>query len=176
MKYKLIHIDTNLETICDKVTIGEFDYYVTDELRIGLIIHNNKIYNCTVLNDFYCIVYKKDKYAGIFNLKDCSSIIATNSLQYSIPKIEEESMIESWEYFNSNEKITIVDAGVHFSKGFFKSKELYPYSKEDMLKFGEWCENLQKDNKEIRRNTPSITYKELLDIWQQERIITIYYK
>ena len=170
MKYKLIHIDTNVETICDKVTIGEFDYYVTNELRKGLIIHNNKIYNCTVVNDLDCIVYEKDKYAGTFNLRDCSSIIA--SLQYSVPKIEKECITESWEYFNSNEKISTVDAGVHFSKGFSKSQELYPYSKEDMLSFGEWLTSpishaertsklwLWDDGAPIRKYTP----EELLDI------------
>lgn len=40
------------------------------------------------------------------------------------------------------------------------------YSEEDMIEFGEWCENLQRDNKDIRRNNPDITRKELLEIWK----------
>lgn len=32
MKYRLIHIHKqNTEHLCDKVTIGEFDYYVSNE-------------------------------------------------------------------------------------------------------------------------------------------------
>ena len=42
------------------------------------------------------------------------------------------------------------------------------YSEEDMIEFGEWCENLQKDNKDIRRNNPDITRKELLELWKKE--------
>lgn len=30
MKYKLINSVTKIETICDKVTIDGFDYYVSD--------------------------------------------------------------------------------------------------------------------------------------------------
>lgn len=30
MKYKLININTKQETLCDRVTIGGFDYYVSD--------------------------------------------------------------------------------------------------------------------------------------------------
>lgn len=42
------------------------------------------------------------------------------------------------------------------------------YSEEDMVEFGEWCENLQRDNKDIRRNNPDITRKELLEFWKKE--------
>jgi hypothetical protein len=38
MKYKLINSVTKIETICDKVTIDGFDYYVSDE---GYFKHND---------------------------------------------------------------------------------------------------------------------------------------
>jgi hypothetical protein len=50
-----------------------------------------------------------------------------------------------------------------------KAKETYPNSDDDMVEFGEWCENLQKYNKEIRRNNPSITRKELLQLWKEQK-------
>jgi len=31
MKYKLINIKSNEAVYCDKITIDEFDYYVSDE-------------------------------------------------------------------------------------------------------------------------------------------------
>ena len=58
---------------------------------------------------------------------------------------------------------------VTYKEGYNKAKEAYPNSDDDMVEFGEWCENLQKDNKEIRRNNPSITRKELLQLWKEQK-------
>ena len=60
--------------------------------------------------------------------------------------------------------------------GYNKAKEDYKYTEEDMVEFGEWCENLQKYNKEIRRNNPSITRKKLLQLWKEQRPKTLYYE
>jgi hypothetical protein len=42
------------------------------------------------------------------------------------------------------------------------------YSEEDMLNFGEWCENIQKDHKYIRRINSNISRKELFEIWVEQ--------
>ena len=42
------------------------------------------------------------------------------------------------------------------------------YTKKNMIAFGEWCENLQKDHKYIRRINPNISTEELFKIWKDE--------
>lgn len=56
-----------------------------------------------------------------------------------------------------------------FIQGYNKSQETHPNSDEDMIDFADFCENLQKNNKEIRRNNPNITRKELLQLWKQQK-------
>ncbi len=77
MKYKLINSVTKIETLCDKVTIDGFDFYVSDDASLfkngqtfitkDNIIHNNFGYN----------------YGD-------NVVIATNNSSFNLPQIVDE--------------------------------------------------------------------------------------
>ena len=157
-KYKLINKTTGEEHICEKVVIDGFDYYVNDE-TVGnycwyINTYTNKLYHSSTL--------KPDE--------NSKKIIPNTDLPKVMDEVEElaEKIIPNLIHKK------YVKTG--FIGGYNKSQETHSNSDDDMVEFAEWCENLQKDNKEIRRNNPSITRKELLHLWKEQRPKTLYYE
>lgn len=88
MKYKLINIHTKEETLCDKVTIDGFDYYVSDNYINKL--KPDDAYHTIVENPRRVVRYTK-------HIQDTSSvvIICTNNPNLDIPKIV--PTMEDWD-------------------------------------------------------------------------------
>jgi len=173
MKFKLINRTTNEETLCDKVTVDGFDYYVSKEIA------KEFEYSFTAFDK----LIKVDLNKVILYKDGCPKVIATNNFSMDIPRVEDDILQTSKNYilskFKSNTDIEQLNCYQHietYLEGYNKSQETHPFSEEDIIEFGEWCENLQKDNKDIRRTNPSISRKELFEIWRSQHVKTIYYE
>jgi len=68
----------------NKISIDGYDYYVSNKLEKGWIIHNNSLWYCTIVNKYECIVYEKNKYAGSLNPKYCQKVISSNNPHLNI--------------------------------------------------------------------------------------------
>jgi hypothetical protein len=175
MKYILKNKSTGQETLCDKVTIDGFDYYVNNEkLKDGDVFYNSFEDNQPKIQT------RKGDWGTAFNQR---KIIATDKAVVGIPKVinTDESFIyalKEFPYTNERSLENDVDTTKRtiFQLGYLKSKSTYKWTDEDMLAFGDWCENLQFHNKEIRRKTPHVTRTELFEIWREQQPKTIWYE
>ena len=192
MKYKLINSVTKIETLCDKVTIDGFDYYVSDNPKGGKYIiwlgktveHFPKqgtpqlTYGTTIISTLYS--------GG--HAKDWKEIVATNNPNIDIPKVVDE--------FVSFEGAKDLSS---FVRGYNKSQETHPFSEEDIIEFAEWlikrlppqydCDTttnyipqvMINDEKQLwtkghGNRTEFYTTKELLQLWKEQKPKIVYYE
>ena len=59
-----------------------------------------------------------------------------------------------------------------FKAGYNKAKETYQFTEENVLEFALFCANFALSDED----TEDKTRKELLDIWKEQQIKTIYYE
>lgn len=179
MKYKLINSVTKKETICDKVTIDGFDYYVSDNKpKLGdfYVDDTNQIRQGVTDDEEYW-----DRRSGY------KIIIATNNPTIDIPKVVDEvdeinNLI--WEAYKSQSKHVIDEITVGFQVGYNKSKETHPFSEEDMIEFAKWVNKnrfLQHADKLwssslIEYSGCLYTTKELLQLWKEQKPKIVYYE
>ena len=191
MKYKLINITTKKETICDKVTIDGFDYYINNEE----IKENDWLIALDIIESWgFKSIAKadKDQLDGIKEGYAAAKIIATNNSNIDIPKVvdEVEKLASEFAFCypgsQSEEEYDSKLMGYYY--GYNKSKETHPFSEEDMVEFLEWKDKLQLNN-EIglmdrgfsvcmfkNSDVKTLTTKELLQIWKEQRPKTLYYE
>ena len=180
-KYKLVNITTKEETICDRVIIEGFDYYVSDEISIGTISIGKRTtsgkYEIGILSNKdggYVVPNSGD---GFYS-SDIKKVIATNNPNIDIPKVvnEVENIIKNAFYDENGDfkRSTIgADDWVNGLKlGYNKVKETYKFTEQDMIDFGKHCITQfmlfqNKDNDYSQR---------LLPEWKPQQPITIYYK
>lgn len=173
MEYKLINKE-GIETICSKVVIDNFDYYISGEIEneSGKIAYiDNGIYNKELR-----IVTRA---FGNSNLEDCKKVIATNNTSIKLPQVIDESVQfaevycnTKWDkfyddYYTNRKKLGTLtlemsDRELDFISGYNKSQENYFYTEEDLLNFATF------------RNGGDV--KEELSIWKEKRIKKIYYE
>lgn len=157
MKYKLINIATQEETICDKLVIDNFDYYVSD--------------NCSKHND-YCY-YNKDtknpiKYQRGEYLVDgnfAPKVIATNNPNIDLPKVVDEASLladlamANWGNIHRTGVLGYID-------GYNKAKETYQFTEQDMIDFTNYAKSYKS----------SSIVKKAFEIWKAQKTTTIYYQ
>lgn len=166
MKYKLINNKTKEETICEKVEIDGFDYYVSDEIA------KPREY-------YYSYLTNKISVSFIQKNKDLKKVLCTNNPNIDIPKIinEFENLAEQdadkCEYYkHPNSDNGYYDHVEGFKAGYNKAKETYQFTEENVLEFALFCANFALSDED----TEDKTRKELLDIWKEQQIKTIYYE
>jgi hypothetical protein len=163
-QYKLINLETKEEFICDKVVIEGMDYYSTKgDINFGDYVTNR----------FRVWIWEDNS-----SLLGVRKIIATN---YNL--IDEVDII----FLKDCE---IKKCGCNFCidrlnniRGYKTAKETYIFTEDDMIEFIEWINEsinpfIKNKNKWIQTcgNSTSWTTKQLLDIWKEQRIETIYFK
>lgn len=170
LQYKLINNKTKEETICNKVVIKGFNYY----------INNDKISLNDPITDNYRVWFWRD---------DCSllgrkKVLATNNPNIDINKVinNDEELALSYEMNFSEDDGT---ANIDFKAGYNKAQEISPFSDDDMINFSEFIENWLNNNISSKScwvksgeklDIDDITTKELLNIWKEQQIKTIYYE
>lgn len=82
MKYKLINIETLEETICDKLTIGGYDYY---RIKLDPKIGDSGTFISLDFDDPYIVFLDYLKKEDILHVE--YKVIATNNPSVSTPKI-----------------------------------------------------------------------------------------
>lgn len=202
MKYKLINTKTKEETLCDLVTIDEFDYYVSDTKQPSI---DGELYHCSnkgrginVGNGIPKQVLTVNKYTKDRNLcKNCKLIIATNNPNINIPKVIDED--DDSYLLNKDNLRYIFNSGNAGSGGSMynrvrkysgfdnfldtdntiqeilvnnKVKETYHFTVQDMLDFGKYCINNQLCKEENRY----YQYWEMLKLWKEQQTKIVYYE
>ncbi len=95
IKYKLIHTQTKEETICDKVVVDGFDYYVSDE-NISksdwfISLPRQTIHKCTHIFENNIIDNNYSNRENVEIVKfDCKKAIVTNNPKIDLPKVVDE--------------------------------------------------------------------------------------
>lgn len=157
MKYKLIS-KTLEETICSKVVVDRFDYYVSDDY-INKLSPDDK-YHTIVENPRRIVQYSKHIQDTFSKVVICSNNPNIDLLQV-IDKVEELAEL----YYK---QITLSQRTA-FRFGYSKSQETHSFSEEDMLDFGLFCANFTFSNEKDK------TRKELLNIWKSQQPKILYY-
>jgi hypothetical protein len=157
MKYKLINTKTKEETLCDKVTIEGFDYYVSDELP------RNEDYGFTKLNTITEIGYG-------FEYKLYRTVIATTNPHLDIPKVADEVEILAEK---CNEETQSSRMKRVWKAGYNKSQETHPFSEQDMIEFSSFRFNCSIDSSGRFLNKNG---EELLQLWKEQKPKTLYYE
>jgi len=180
MKYKLINITTNQETICDKVTIDGFDYYVSEKIKGKSGLNYN--YALKKLDN---LTYSYPDYSSEWNF--CRKVIATTNPNIDIPKVVDEveilaelkyktiGFVEEWRELEENNP-----KNEGFKEGYNKSQETHPFSEQDMIDFAEWrdkyLEELNQWKVDGSKGGEQFTTQELLNIWKEQNPKVIYYQ
>jgi hypothetical protein len=175
MKYKLINSVTKIETICDKVTIDGFDYYVNDE---KLKVKDKFYFEIDGVSDILEVEseFHLERMSGHLDNK---KVIATNNPNIDIPKVvdEVEQLALSYEMsFTDDDGTTKVD----FKAGYNKSQETHPFSDEDMIEFADWISKEFNISNGIgwwhsHESIEDISTKELLQLWKEQKPKIVYY-
>ena len=116
MKYQLISKQTGEQTLCDKVTIDGFDYYVSDE----------EIKSWDFVGFPSLLHWTPIQYVGGDLTGYEKKIIATNNQSLDIPKVVDEVYIMSKSLYPSSPQ-----KAKHFIAGHTKSQKTHPFSEED---------------------------------------------
>jgi hypothetical protein len=171
MNYKLINRVTGQETICTKVVVDGFEYYVSDTVIKDVIPFYGRwqIEKGNILNQFP--TYLTD-------LSECKLVIATNNPSIDVPKVVDEVL----NFADDIHQKMDYDKGRWYGRieGYNKSQETHPYSEEDVLDFAIWLNDTDKSfqqSKHIDFTKPDIDVaKQLLEIWKEQKTKTIYYE
>jgi len=191
-KYKLINRKNNEETLCDKVTVEGFDYYVSDKLP-----KDQEVYWTYIVFDEPIVINKCNLPDGWFERLhgkiNYKSVIATNNPSIDIPKVVDENnpkvMFERENPLpndNPTERThglvgisgalsNWFEARKWFQKGYNKSQETHPYSEEDILNLLDLIFDVTGKD-ELWDKVKDKTTKELLTVWQSQRTETIYFE
>lgn len=161
-KYKLINKTTGTETLCDKVTIDGFDYYIDDYI------------SDEVNGDLTKIPFNKLMLISV----------ATTNPNIDIPKVVDEVERLALEYENSFTNGE-GNADVDFKAGYNKSQETHPNSDEDMIEFAVWKDKNKFSVISTKEDWVSelleysgcvYTTKELLELWKKQQPKIVYYE
>lgn len=184
-KYKLINNNTKEETICDKVTIDAFDYYVSNEKTLS---KNGDYY---LGHPNYDTLFKWGMF-GIHEGKQVwiNKVIATNNSNIDIPKVVDEIERLSEELSKEYSVYETAQDDVYqgIMTGYNKSQESHPFSEKNMIEFADWKDDnfYQHITDMLYRpmqgrlmykiiENKSYSTKELLQLWKEQQPKVIYY-
>ena len=172
-KYKLINTETKEETLCEKVTIDGFDYYVSDM---------NSKRGC-----FYCYRTKslfKDEGVDINCCNADVKVIATNNPNIDVPRVVDKAELLAKNIYRDNPTdkkgvsykyntdINAPRKRKAFVKGYHKSQETHPFGEEDMIEFA-WF--MYKNLGRYSCDRTAHFNGEYLKIWKEQQPKIVYY-
>lgn len=182
MKYKLININTNEEVLCDKITINNFDYYVSDELP-----KDNEGYWIYIGFNEPLEVVKSNQPQGWFeklwDKANYKTPIATNNPNINIPvvidKVEKLANEFAFCYPGSQSEEEYDSKLMGYYYGYNKSQETHPFSKEDVIDFLNWIRDHTifdlAPKPYLKKTQTRLPQEELLKLWQEQQSKIIYY-
>jgi hypothetical protein len=179
--YLAINLETKEEFLCEKIEIKGFDnYYKIKNDGFGW---------------FYCCRRKSYFHDEGFEVHCCNgdiNILCTSNPSLDIPKVfdEVEEMAETLSKKYSVYETAQDDVYNGFILGYKKAKEEFKWTDKDMLDFLDWFENSEHTrvydendvisyvikNVFIEGNFEKINQNQLLELWQSQQPIKIYFK
>ena len=157
--YNLINKKTNEKTLCDKVTIDGYDYYV-----ISIAIECK--YGISKLNE---VVEIKIGYDAILY----KGIICSNNPNIDIPKVADEVDVWINEITSTLKDVhTIKTSKMCLKAGYNKSQETHPFSEDDMIEFAEFY--FREEFNSTMQDCKSS--KEIFQLWKEQQLKTVYYE
>jgi hypothetical protein len=166
MKYRLINSVTKLETICYKVTIDGFDYYVSPESKIFEL---DFFYHKLDKEIQQMLPRKYQEYRNN-NYQCFDKIIATNNTKVDIPKVVNDVEKIADYYLPPEGTMYRKWVKMGYIAGYEKTIERHPFSKYDIIEFHKWAFQYVKFNESDK------TTEELLELWLELVTKTIYYE
>lgn len=168
--YKLINKTTQEKHICSKVVIDGFDYYVNNE--------------DIQIEDYYIVSNNLEQCLSSYESNDltdiCKKAIATNNPNIDLPQvIDEVDLIVEQEFHIKIPSDETKWKKALWKDGYNKLQLTHTFSKNDMIEFVEWIriKDFQTTSKSnwIGLDMEYKTSKELLKLWKEQQIKTIYY-
>lgn len=164
MKYKLINYTTKEETICDKVTIDGFDYYVSA---------------VQATEGFYGYINFQGgdiKKIGKYFADDWKKVIATSNPNIDIPKVVDIFIIiEQWA--KSKEKLVYQYWDKpSFIEGYNKSQETHSFTEQDVKNFAIFFEDYKEVLKAEGWEIIEAPIERVFEKWKEQQPKTVYYK
>lgn len=190
-QYRLINRKTGEETLCTKVVEGCFDYYYIDTIKnTGYCYRTdtNSIHKTGALSSHYVGIEN----TGGVDIKLCKEIICTNNPSIDIGQVIDEVdewIIQTLKDANiQNGEIVYKTAKLSLKAGINKHSSTHTLSDDEVVEFLEWKDKLHLEyeiglmdrgfsmympkNGEIK----TVTSKELLQLFKEQQIKTIYYE
>lgn len=178
MTYKLINRKTGEEHICSKETVNGFDFYIGGVIKD---INESNVWDTTDsgFHPFLKSIGSTRFAIDEFEKGNFLKVIATNDPSKEIPQVvdvakklalEVNDCIEMPDKKYDRDEYYLVK---NFIDGYNDSQQTHPYSDDDMKKFVIFCFDAVDDSSGKYVNK---TNQELLEMWKEERIKTIYYE
>jgi hypothetical protein len=182
-KYLIKNLSTGEETLCERIELEGFEYYVANHEAYGTVGYISTEHGGVIGNIHYDeknLTWDLRTYGSIhypFSSKEhIKTVICTTAPLPDVPQVVDlvEEMAGS-EYQKNKGKVDklTLDEQIQRSGGFIvgyktgykSSQSTHPFSVEDMISFGTW---LMKNG--------ATTYGNLLSIWQQQQPTKIFCK
>jgi hypothetical protein len=164
-----------------KFILKDFDYYVSNEIPkngyyydsninqikkvLSVVIKNNDSFDERIYYDEYCCT--KIEYA--------KNIIATTKSSLEIPKVVDEvEEMDRKEFYNDTLEggnLTVV-----FIQGYKKAKLEFKWTDKDMLYFLIYFQRTAELGFYSTGENVGKTQKEVLELWQSQKTIKIYFR
>lgn len=155
MKYVVKNRKTGEETLCEKVEVGGWFYYIA-----GKAIEGDYGYLNFQGGDI--------KIIGKYFADDWLKVIATNNKSLDLPMvIDEVEVITEQLCIKKGSENNTIDLNAYAGgviNGYNKAKETYQYTVHDLMSFNEWF---------LQNEKLSSSYNDLIDLWQEQRTKTI---
>lgn len=173
MVYKLINATTGEEHVCKAVEVDGFDYFLGEEISLymeNLSVNEYYIEHTQIKPNRYSLFKMDDSQETIEN---SWKIIATNNPDIEIPKIIIDNELGRAMLYNKqfvsefNPSKDQYAAGI--VNGWRQSQDANPFSKKDMISFGEFC---HKDANSVDRVK---TFEQLYYVWFNKQPHIIYF-
>jgi hypothetical protein len=187
MKYKLINRKTGEEHICSRETVNGFDFYIGGVIKD---IHELNVWDTTdsKFHPFLKFIGTSRYAIESFEKGHFLKVIATNDHSKEIPQVVDEveelakilyrdGMFDLYDIAQSQRE--------SFIEGYNHSQYSHPHSDNDVVEFLDWLSMdgypcIENQNKGLwvfhPQDCKNYTTKELLQLWKEERIKTIYYE
>jgi hypothetical protein len=181
MKYKVKNTVTGEETICEKVVVDNYDYYLSKNPELDDYCYNPRTKEFFRVLDTMMI-------DGLNKNNDDYKVIATTNKSLDLPMVIDE--VEENYYKELEERREVAKnfkgqvAGSHpdffgnseihnmvrgYLEGFKKAKETYSFTKEDLI-------NFKQQAPLILEQLNGASDSELFAIWQEQRTVEILVK
>ena len=176
-KYKLINTKTKEEHLCNKITIGGFDYYVSDEeIKVGdwYTWDGNKNNAPSLCTD----TYNESSILDSQGFTKFYKVVATTNPNIDIPQILEEPNETLIHQIAADLGYRMLpdDLEEGIKAGYKESQETHPFNEDDVEFFVKKA--LEDAKKSVCWSDEYYKHltKELLQLWKEQQHKIVYYE